>query len=215
MVNYQAFIKKAFPDSTGTYGFKATWVGPNGIQRISDNIPGSGAKWATAGNIVAFLTGGGYVEASITYVTSISGITPGWKFWRGYNGTGTYQALTNSPVSKSVGLTLKKVGSTWRAIYNNWTNNESYDLAVGNGAPDQLLTTSGTNHNRLMHETAQNSNNCTYYDQFVQIDFSNVKYLNSSGNPTSQVPAAAGQYIITALQSCIGINESLEKIYHL
>ncbi len=100
MVVYSAVIYKAFPDSTGVYGFKATWVGPNGIQRVSDNIPGTGDKWATAGNIVGFLTGGGYVEASITYVTSISGLSAGWYFWCGYNGSGAYQSLSHPPPNK-------------------------------------------------------------------------------------------------------------------
>lgn len=215
MVNYSAVIYKAFPDSTGVYGFKATWVGPNGIQRVSDNIPGTGDKWATAGNIVGILTGGGYVEASITYVTSISGVSAGWKFWYGYNGSGVYQSLTNAPPSKSLGLTLKKVGSSWHAIYNNWTDNESYDVTIS-GVPNQTLTTSSTtDKNALKHETAVNTNYCTYYNQFVDIDFNNVKYLDSSGNPTSQVPAANGKYVISALQSCLAVDESTEKIYHL
>ncbi|WP_157926516.1 hypothetical protein [Candidatus Nitrosotalea okcheonensis] len=209
----QAKMYKQKPDSTGLYGFKATWVGPQGIKQIADNMPSGADKWASAGTLLAFLTGGGYIETSITYASSISGQSVGWKFWCGLNGSGPYQSLTNDPTNKSVGLTLKKVGTTWHAIYNNFTDNENYDVVIPN-APNQTLNTSDVTW--LMHETSTNTGSCvTPYSSFIDIDFNNVKYLDSSGNPTSQVPTAMGQLIDTNMSGCIAIDETHEKIYHL
>lgn len=209
----QAKMYKEKPDSTGLYGFKATWVGPLGIKQIADSMPSGADKWATGGQLLAFLTGGSFIEANTVYASSISGQSQGWKFWCGLNGSGSYQSLMKDPTSKSIGITLKKVGSSWHAIYNNFTDNENFDVVIS-GAPNQTLST--TDVTWLMHETSLNTGSCvTPYSSFVDIDYNNVKYLDSSGNPTSQVPAAKGQSIDSNMSSCIAIDETHEKIYHL
>lgn len=212
MVNYRALLDMDFPTSSGVYGLQATWVGPLGIPRIAQNISGSGDKWSNGGQIVGQLTTGDYVEASITYVYSISGLSAGWYFSYHLNANAYYQALNHDPTSRSLGITLKKVGSSWSAVYNNWSDNETYTKSIPS-SPNANLTTSGGVANWLMHETAYQSS-CTYYNQFIDIDFNNFKYLDSSGNPTSQNPTVSGGIIDTPIDQCLLLDKPNMKIYH-
>lgn len=211
MVNYQNIINKQKPDSTPTpYGLRVAFTAPAGIKKIADGVP-SGDKWATGGNLVGFLTNGKYVECSITYVTSIGGVSPGWKFWYVYSGdsSGTYQSITD-PTGDGVALTLQNVNGIWKARFQNTTDQTSVEYTITN-APNVTLSLT-ISSNRLMMESS--NPDCPDYIDFNQIDFDNFRYLQSNGSFTNQVPTTVGSSVSPTLTGCIAITQSTDRIYH-
>ncbi|MFY3741855.1 MAG: hypothetical protein HMLIMOIP_002315 [Candidatus Nitrosomirales archaeon] len=123
---------------------------------------------------------------------------------------GTYQPLGYDPTNASMTVTLHNSNGTWLAYFQDNTNGILRSYQIPN-VPNKPVSCSLSS--RIFMEAS--NDNCANYTQFNQIDFNNFKYLDWAGNPTSQNPITTNALVPPNLQSCIGIDQSLDKIYHL
>ncbi|MDE1862979.1 MAG: hypothetical protein KGI33_08715 [Thaumarchaeota archaeon] len=161
--------------SCSPYGIGIDFTVPTGIATIASKTGAGG--WCTAGNILAYDSSGNYVECSITYAYNISGLTRGWYFWYGYNGTGTYVALSADPTSDSVTLSLLYNGTNWIAFLTDHTNSSNNHSKSFSSSIAGYVIKSGD----IWFENGGDTNCCDYSSTFGGMTFSNLTFYNQSG----------------------------------
>ena len=173
--------------TTGTtpYGCSVDFVVSTGVDTIASKTGAGG--WCTAGNLLAFSnTGqsGNYLECSITYAYNISGLSRGWYFWYGYNGSGFYLSLGTNPVGDSVTIDIQWNGSQFQATLTDHTHSGNNKVAgFGSGTPAQFAIKSAN----VWFENGGDTT-CADYNSFGGVDFKNMTYYDSSSNTISYTP---------------------------